>query len=122
MAGQRPLDAHDSEDAVPEQNEHLRELVDHLDGLAAAVTDAHGSQRMTQYLDGIQGAVNGWGGALPVDPGHPERRQTADTRSPHSPRSVMAMLVRASPSMDFTGYRRNAVTIAMDPSWALWAW
>lgn len=60
-----------------EQNEHFRELVGSLDGLAAAVSDAHGSQQMTQYLDGVQGAVSNWGGALPVDPGHPERRQLA---------------------------------------------
>ncbi|MCT9141803.1 hypothetical protein N4G67_22625, partial [Streptomyces violarus] len=60
-----------------EQNERFRELVGSLDGLAAAVTDAHGSQQMTQYLDGVQGAVNSWGGALPNDPGHPERRQLA---------------------------------------------
>ncbi|MGW3415603.1 hypothetical protein [Streptomyces sp. NPDC000888] len=60
-----------------EQNEHFRELVGNLDGLAAAVSDAHGSQQMTQFLDGVQGAVNNWGGALPVDPGHPERRQLA---------------------------------------------
>lgn len=60
-----------------EQNEHFRELVDNLDGLAAAVSDAHGSQQMTQYLDGVQGAVNNWGGALPIDPGHRERSQLA---------------------------------------------
>ncbi|MEW1551337.1 DUF6884 domain-containing protein [Streptomyces tsukubensis] len=60
-----------------EQNEHFRALVGNLDGLAAAVSDAHGSQQMTQYLDGIQEAVNAWGGALPDDPGQPERRQLA---------------------------------------------
>ncbi|MGY5099471.1 hypothetical protein [Streptomyces sp. 900105245] len=59
------------------QNEHFRALVGHLDGLAAAVSDAHGSQQMTQHLDDVQGAVNAWGGALPNDPGHPERRQLA---------------------------------------------
>ncbi|MGX1886819.1 hypothetical protein [Streptomyces sp. NPDC055287] len=42
-----------------------------------ALSDAHGSQQMTQYLAGVQAAVNNWGGALPVDPDHPERRQLA---------------------------------------------
>ncbi|WP_186779882.1 DEAD/DEAH box helicase family protein [Streptomyces salinarius] len=60
-----------------EQNEYFRELVSSLDGLAAAVSDAHGSQQMTHYLDGVQRAVNNWGGALPADPGDPERRQLA---------------------------------------------
>ncbi|MFJ3183910.1 hypothetical protein ACIPJN_36745 [Streptomyces sp. NPDC086796] len=60
-----------------EQNERFRELVGNLDGLAAAVSDTHGSQQMTQFLDGVQGAVNNWGGALPNDPGAPERRQLA---------------------------------------------
>ncbi|MEU2098646.1 hypothetical protein [Streptomyces globisporus] len=59
------------------QNEHFQALVDHLDGLAAAVSDAYGSQQMTQHLNGVQEAVNAWGGALPNDPGHPERRQLA---------------------------------------------
>ncbi|MCX4682553.1 hypothetical protein OG413_46065 [Streptomyces sp. NBC_01433] len=60
-----------------EQNERFRELDGNLDGLAAAVSDAHGSQQMSQYLDGIQRAVNNWSGVLPDDPGHLERRQLA---------------------------------------------
>ncbi|MFE0453052.1 DEAD/DEAH box helicase family protein [Streptomyces sp. NPDC058914] len=60
-----------------EQNAHFQELVGSLDGLAAAVSDSHGSQQMTQHLDAVQAAVNGWGGSLPPDPGHPVRRQLA---------------------------------------------
>ncbi|MEU0287457.1 hypothetical protein [Streptomyces sp. NPDC006147] len=60
-----------------EQDEHFRTLVGALDGLAAAVSEAHGSQQMAQHLDAVQGAVNAWGGALPVDPGHPVRGQLA---------------------------------------------
>ncbi|MEV5774222.1 hypothetical protein AB0L49_23680 [Streptomyces antimycoticus] len=60
-----------------EQNEHFRELVGALDGLAAAVSEDYGSQQMTQHLDAVQVAVNAWGGALPADPGHPERGQLA---------------------------------------------
>ncbi|MGY1548261.1 DUF6884 domain-containing protein [Streptomyces sp. MN6] len=60
---------------APEQNVHARGLVSALDGLAAAVTERHGSQQMMQHLDAVQQAVHNWGGALPADPGHPERRQ-----------------------------------------------
>ncbi|MFE4539678.1 hypothetical protein ACFRKB_32210 [Streptomyces scopuliridis] len=60
-----------------EQNTHFRELVGGLDSLAAAVSEEYGSRQMTQYLDAVQGAVNNWGGSLPADPGHPERRQLA---------------------------------------------
>ncbi|MGV9277765.1 hypothetical protein [Streptomyces griseosporeus] len=60
-----------------EQNEHFRALVGALDGLAAAESEGYGSQQMTQHLDAVQGAVNAWGGSLPVDPGHPVRRQLA---------------------------------------------
>ncbi|MGC5000587.1 DUF6884 domain-containing protein [Streptomyces sp. DT195] len=59
------------------QNEHFQALVGHLDGMASAVSDTHGSQQMTQYLDGVQEAVNAWGSALPNDPENPERRQLA---------------------------------------------
>lgn len=60
-----------------EQNEHFGELIGSLDGLAAAVSEGYGSQQMTQYLNAVQGAVTNWGGSLPADPGHPERRQLA---------------------------------------------
>ncbi|MET9016920.1 hypothetical protein ABZX74_39590 [Streptomyces olivaceoviridis] len=58
-----------------EQNEYFRELAGSLDGLAAAVSEGYGSQQMTQHLDAVQRAVNNWGGSLPADPSHPERRQ-----------------------------------------------
>ncbi|MFI6209149.1 hypothetical protein ACIBAI_22545 [Streptomyces sp. NPDC051041] len=58
-----------------EQHQHFRELVGGLDGLAAAVSEGYGSQQMTQHLDAVQRAVNNWGGSLPGDPDHPERRQ-----------------------------------------------
>ncbi|WP_047471784.1 DEAD/DEAH box helicase family protein [Streptomyces sp. M10] len=60
-----------------EQNARFQALVGPLDGLAAAVSDAHGSQRMMQHLADVQGAASAWGSALPDDPGHPERRQLA---------------------------------------------
>lgn len=60
-----------------EQNEHFRDLVANLDSLAAAVSDAHGSQQKRQYLDGVEAAVTNWAGALPVEPGQVERRQMA---------------------------------------------
>ncbi|MEU3050839.1 hypothetical protein ABZ705_30800 [Streptomyces sp. NPDC006984] len=60
-----------------EQSEHFRALIGSLDGLSAAVSDAHGSQQMLQHLDAVQNAVNGWGAALPADPGTPARRQLA---------------------------------------------
>ncbi|KFG71337.1 hypothetical protein [Streptomyces mutabilis] len=60
-----------------QQNEHFQALVGALDGLAATVSEEYGSQQMTQHLDAVQGAVNAWGGALPVDPGHPVRSQLA---------------------------------------------
>ncbi|MGW0188194.1 hypothetical protein ACWDV7_20815 [Streptomyces sp. NPDC003362] len=60
-----------------EQNEHFRELVGSLDGLAAAVSERYGSQQMTQHLDAVQRAINNWGGSLPADPGDAERRQLA---------------------------------------------
>ncbi|MFG3415833.1 DUF6884 domain-containing protein [Streptomyces althioticus] len=63
--------------AAPGQNVHARNLVSALDGLAAAVTEDHGSQQMMQHLDAVRQAVNNWGGALPADPDHPERRNLA---------------------------------------------
>ncbi|WP_437065423.1 hypothetical protein [Streptomyces sp. enrichment culture] len=60
-----------------EQNEHFRELVGSLDGLAAAVSERYGSQQMAQHLDAVQRAINNWGGSLPADPGDTERRQLA---------------------------------------------
>ncbi|QHC33858.1 hypothetical protein [Streptomyces sp. HF10] len=61
----------------PEQNGLIRELIGSLDRLSTAVSDAHGSQQMTQHLADVQTAVNAVGGGLPADPGYPERRQLA---------------------------------------------
>ncbi|WTC60935.1 DEAD/DEAH box helicase family protein (plasmid) [Streptomyces cellulosae] len=61
--------------SAPEQNVHARDLVSALDGLAAAVTEGHASQQMMHHLDAVQQAVHNWGGSLPADPDHPERRQ-----------------------------------------------
>lgn len=47
-------------------------------------------------------------------PTAPVSSSTAYTRSPDSPPSVTATAITASPSIDFTGYRYNAVTVPMD--------
>ncbi|MEJ1202806.1 MULTISPECIES: hypothetical protein [unclassified Streptomyces] len=60
-----------------EQHRHFRGLVGALDSLAAAVSEDHGPQQMTQHLNAVQEAVNAWGGSLPADPDHPERGQLA---------------------------------------------
>ncbi|MFD4865297.1 hypothetical protein [Streptomyces sp. NPDC058412] len=59
------------------QMQRFRNLDVRLANLAAAVADTYDARQMVNHLGAVERAVNEWGGALPTNPTHDERRLMA---------------------------------------------